>query len=251
MSKTIVVKIGGSTWDSRDAALDDIVALQREGHRIAVVHGGGEMVSRWLAAQGVESRFVDGVRETGEDALPVAVAVLAGLVNKQLVAGINALGGRAAGLSGADGACIVARRRPELGFVGEIERVDAALLTSLLDGGYMPVIAPIGVEGAQLLNINADTVAGEVAVALKADLLAFLTDVAGVLDSEGRTLERLSAPDVKSLTRNGTISRGMLPKVEACLKASAAGCAALIVDGRREGALRAALEGRIAGTRIG
>jgi len=251
LSKTIVVKIGGSTWDSRDAALDDIVALQREGHRIAVVHGGGEMVSRWLAAQGVESRFVDGVRETGEDALPVAVAVLAGLVNKQLVAGINALGGRAAGLSGADGACIVARRRPELGFVGEIERVDAALLTSLLDGGYMPVIAPIGVEGAQLLNINADTVAGEVAVALKADLLAFLTDVAGVLDSEGRTLERLSAPDVKSLTRNGTISRGMLPKVEACLKASAAGCAALIVDGRREGALRAALEGRIAGTRIG
>lgn len=251
MSKTIVVKVGGSTWAARDAALDDIVALQREGHRVAVVHGGGEMVSRWLAVHGVESRFVDGVRETGEDALPVAVAVLAGLVNKQLVAGISATGGRAAGLSGADGACIVARRRPELGFVGEIERVDAALITSLLDGGYVPVLAPIGVEGAQLLNINADTVAGEVAVALRADLLAFLTDVAGVLGAGGETLERLSASDVEPLTRDGTISRGMLPKVQACLKASAGGCVALIVDGRRQGALRSALEGRIAGTRVG
>ena len=256
--KTIVVKVGGSTWDSRDAALDDIVALQREGNRIVVVHGGGDLVSRWLEVHGVESRFVDGLRATSEDALPVAVAVLAGLVNKQLVAGINAIGGKAVGLSGADGACIVARRRPELGFVGEIERVDAALLASLLDGGYMPVIAPIGVEGlpagrhgAQLLNINADTVAGEIAIALKADLLAFLTDVPGVLDINGKTLERLSASEFESLVRDGTISRGMLPKVEACLKAAAAGCTALIVDGREAKALRSALEGQVAGTRVG
>jgi len=251
LPKTIVVKVGGSTWESRDAALDDIVALQREGNRIAVVHGGGEMVSRWLAVHGIESRFVDGVRETGEDALPVAVAVLAGLVNKQLVAGINAIGGKAVGLSGADGGCIVARRRPELGFVGEIDRVDAALLASLLGVGYMPVIAPIGVEGAQLLNINADTVAGEVAVALKADLLAFLTDVPGVLDGDGKTLERLSAAQVESLVSEGTISSGMLPKVEACLKAGAAGTTALIIDGREARALRSALEGRVAGTRVG
>ena len=251
MPKTIVVKVGGSTWESRDAALDDIVALQREGHRIAVVHGGGDMLSRWLAALGVESRFVDGVRETSEDAWPVAVAVLAGLVNKQLVAGINALGGRAAGVSGADGGCIAAGRRPELGFVGEIERVDAALIVSLLDSGYMPVIAPIGVEGAQLLNINADTVAGEVAIALKADVLAFLTDVPGVLEGDGSTLERLSASDAESLTRDGIISRGMLPKVEACLKASATGTRALIIDGRQATALRSALEGRVAGTRVG
>jgi len=257
--KTIVVKVGGSTWESRDTALDDIVALRRERHRpdgrpsgrIVVVHGGGEMVSRWLEALGVESRFVDGVRETGEDALPVAVAVLAGLVNKQLVAGINALGGRAVGLCGADGGCIAARRRPELGFVGEIERVDAALLASLLDGGWMPVVAPIGVEGAQLLNINADSVAGEVAVALKADILAFLTDVRGVLDAEGKTLERLSASEFESLARDGTISRGMLPKVQACLKASGAGTTALIIDGRETKALRSALEGRVAGTRVG
>ena len=251
MAKTIVVKVGGSTWDSRDAALDDIVALQREGHRIVVVHGGGDMLSRWLEALGVETRFVDGLRATGEDALPVAVAVLAGLVNKQLVVGINALGGRAVGLCGADGGCITARRRPELGFVGDIERVDATLLESLLDSGYTPVVAPIGVEGAQLLNVNADTVAGEVAVALKADLLAFLTNVPGVLDINGKTLERLSAPEFESLVRDGTISRGMLPKVKACLKASAAGCAALILDGRRQGTLRSALDGRIAGTQIG
>ena len=251
MAKTIVVKVGGSTWDSREAALDDIVALQREGNRIVVVHGGGDMVSRWLEALGVESRFVDGLRVTGEDALPVAVAVLAGLVNKQLVAGINAIAGKAVGLSGADGACIVARQRPELGFVGEIDRVDAALLASLLDGGYMPVIAPIGVEGAQLLNINADTVAGEVAVALKADLLAFLTDVPGVLDMNGKTLERLSASEFESLVRDRTISRGMLPKVQACLKASGTGTTALIVDGREAKALRSALEGQVAGTRVG
>jgi acetylglutamate kinase len=251
LSKTIVVKVGGSTWESRDAALDDIVSLQRERHRVIVVHGGGEMITRWLSFHGVESRFVDGVRETNEHALPVAVAVLAGLVNKQLVAGINAIGGRAVGLSGADGSCIVARRRPELGFVGEIKRIDTALLTPLLDGGWMPVVAPIGVEGAQLLNINADAVAGEVAIALKADLLAYLTDVPGVLGSDGKTLERLSSTDVEPLVRDGTISRGMLPKVEACLKASAAGCEALIVDGRREGALRSALKGQIAGSRVG
>ena len=251
MAKTLVVKVGGSTWESRDAALDDIVALQREGHRVAVVHGGGDLVSRWLEVHGVESRFVGGLRATGEDALPVVVAVLAGLVNKQLVAGINALGGRAVGLCGADGVCVTARRRPELGFVGDVESVDAALLTSLLDGGYTPVIAPIGVEGGQLLNINADTVAGEVAVALKADLLAFLTDVPGVLDGEGKMLERLSASQVESLVGDGTISRGMLPKVEACLKVSETGCMALIVDGRQGQALRSALEGRVAGTRVG
>jgi len=113
------------------------------------------------------------------------------------------------------------------------------------------VIAPIGVEGGQLLNINADTVAGEVAVALKADLLAFLTDVPGVLDGEGKMLERLSASQVESLVGDGTISRGMLPKVEACLKVSETGCMALIVDGRQGQALRSALEGRVAGTRVG
>ncbi len=261
MPKTIVVKVGGSTWESRpdgrpsgrDAGLEDIIALQGEGGRVVVVHGGGDVLSRWLGVHGVESRFVDGLRFTGEDALPVAVAVLAGLVNKELVAGINAAGGNAVGLSGADGGWLVARRRTKLGFVGDVERVDPSLLLTLLDRGYMPVVSSIGVasSGAQLLNINADAVAGEVAIALKADALAFLSDVAGVLDREGKTIERLSAGEVESLVADGTITRGMLPKVEACVRASAAGCESLIIDGRQQGALRSALAGQVAGTRVG
>jgi acetylglutamate kinase len=257
LAKTIVVKVGGSTWESRDAALDDIVALQAEGHRILVVHGGGELIGRWLDVHGVESRFVDGLRVTSEDALPVVVAVLAGLVNKQLVAGINALGGAAVGLSGVDGACIRARRKPDIGLVGEIESVKAGPLLSLLDAGYIPVIAPIGVEGSgdslspQLLNINADTVAGEIALAVAADYLVFLTDVPGVLDGDGKTVARLAEAEAESLVSGGTISRGMLPKVDACLKASAAGTTALVLDGRKPLALRSALEGRVSGTRVG
>jgi acetylglutamate kinase len=251
LTRTIVVKVGGSTWESRDAALDDIVSLKREGHRVVVVHGGGELTSAWLMIHGVESRFIGGLRETSEEALPVVVAVLAGLVNKQLVAGINAAGGRAVGVSGADGGCIRARRRSELGFVGEVEHIDASLLMALLDSDYVPVIAPIGVEGAQLLNINADTAAGEIAVALKADFLMFLTDVPGVLDSEGRRVGRLSAADVENLTGNGTISRGMLPKVQACLNASASGCEAVVLDGRQRGVLSSAVNGQMVGTRVG
>ena len=259
MAQTIVVKVGGSTWDSSfpGRTLDDIVALQREGQRIVVVHGGGDLVSRWLDIHGVESRFVDGLRVTDEKALPVVVAVLAGLVNKQLVAGINALGGRAVGLSGVDSACIRASRKPELGFVGEIDGIGVDLLRSLLDAGYLPVVAPIGVEGdgdslsPQLLNINADTVAGEIAVALGAEYLVFLTDVPGVLDSEGKAVVRLAAAEAESMVHAGTIKGGMLPKVDACLKASAAGTTALILDGRRAGSVRSALRGEPGGTRVG
>jgi acetylglutamate kinase len=256
LAKTIVVKVGGSTWDSRDAALDDIVALQREGQLIVVVHGGGKTVDRWLEVHGVESRFVDGLRVTDENALPVVIAVLAGYTNKQLVAGLASLGLPAVGLSGADG-LIKARRIPDLGYVGEVKAVNVQLLNLLLDNGYTPVIAPIGVDeggesmSTQLLNINADTVAGEIAVALGAEYLVFLTDVPGVLDSDGKAVERLSAAQADSLVRAGIIKGGMLPKVDACLKASAAGTAALILDGRRAGSVRSAVEGQVAGTRVG
>jgi acetylglutamate kinase len=250
--QTIVVKVGGSTWDSRDAALDDIVSLQREGHRIVVVHGGGDLVSRWLDIHGVESRFVDGLRVTDEKALPVAVAVLAGYTNKQLVAGLASHGLPAVGLSGADG-LIKARRIPDLGYVGEVKTVNVQLLNLLLDNGYLPVVAPIGVEddGPQLLNINADTVAGEIAVALGAEYLVFLTDVPGVLDGDGKAVARLAAAEAESMVRAGTIKGGMLPKVDACLKASAAGTTALILDGRRAGSVRSALRGEPGGTRVG
>ncbi len=257
MAKTIVAKVGGSTWESRDAALDDLVSLQREGYQLVVTHGGGDLVSRWLGTHGMESKFVGGLRVTDGEALPVVVAVLAGLVNKELVAGINAQGGRAVGLSGADGGLIRARRRPELGFVGDIEGVDAELLRSLLEGGYMPVVAPIGINSggealpSQLLNINADTVAGEIALALAADFLVFLTDVPGVVDAQGQLVERLSAEEARALTDAGTIKGGMLPKVDACLRAAACRTTALIVDGRWARSLQAALEGQIAGTRVG
>jgi acetylglutamate kinase len=257
LAKTIVVKVGGSTWESRDAAVDDLISLQREGHKLVAAHGGGDLVSRWLEIHGMESKFVGGLRVTDGEALPVVVAVLAGLVNKELVAGINAQGGRAVGLSGADGGLIRARRRPELGFVGDIEGVDAGLLRSLLEDGYMPVVAPVGMNSgvealpSQLLNINADTAAGEIALALAADLLVFLTDVPGVVDAQGQVVERLSAEEARALTEAGTIKGGMLPKVEACLRAASSRTTALIVDGRWARSLRAAVEGQIAGTRVG
>jgi acetylglutamate kinase len=253
----IVVKVGGSTWDSRDAALDDLVSLQREGCQLVVVHGGGDLVSRWLEIHGIESKFVGGLRVTDGETLPVVVAVLAGLVNKDLVAGINAQGGRAVGLSGADGGLIRARRRPEMGFVGDVEGINTDLLRSLLEDGYMPVVAPVGINSggealpSQLLNINADTVAGEIAVALGADCLVFLTDVPGVVDAQGQVIGRLSAQEAKALTKAGTIARGMLPKVEACLRAASSSTTALIVDGRWAHTLRDALNGRIAGTSVG
>jgi acetylglutamate kinase len=252
-----VVKVGGSTWDSRDAALDDLVSLQADAWPLVVVHGGGDLISRWLEAHGVESAFVNGLRRTDEKALPIVVAVLAGLVNKGMVAGINALGGRAIGLSGADCELIRARRLPKLGFVGEIEAIRSEMLLPLLEVGYMPIVAPIAIECAdeglrpQLLNVNADTAAGEIALAVKAESLVFLTDVPGILDGQRQVVERLSAEQAAAMTEAGTIGGGMLPKVQACLRAAAGGTKSLIIDGRRPSALKAALEGQIAGTQVG
>lgn len=257
MAKTarIVVKIGGSTLGSGDTTLADLVALQQEGTAVIVVHGGGATVSEWLTIHQVESRFARGLRVTDEQALPVVVAVLAGLINKQVVAQINALAGRAVGISGADGGLLYASRHdPELGFVGEITAVDQGLLSTLLMAGYMPVIAPIGIQaeaaGGQLLNINADTVAGEVAYAVAADQLIFLTDVPGVLGRDGTLLHELSSAAARSLLHEGAITGGMIPKVEAGLRAASGGTSCLVIDGRRPHALLAALRGEIQGTRI-
>jgi len=189
----------------------------------------------------------------------VVVAVLGGLINKELVAALNALGGRAIGLSGVDGALIrVSTLDPELGYVGKIEQVDGDMLRGLMDEGYMPVIAPLGLrwqdEGPrdQILNINADTVAGEVALALGARWLVFLTDVPGVAASDGRSLGRISAEEAAVLVEEGVVSGGMIPKVEACLRAATGGTRTAVIDGRQPHALLAALErGELAGTIIG
>ncbi len=244
MPDILVAKIGGSTLGSHDTTLEDIVALQRRGVRPVVVHGGGALISEWLLRHNVPTRFERGLRVTDAETLKVVVAVLAGLVNTELVASINAIGGRAAGLSGADGGLLRCRIAGEaLGFVGEIADVDPSVVVRLLDDGFIPVVAPVGVlwEGerpaAQLLNVNADTAAGAIAAAIGARWLVFLTDVAGVKSREGEVLAELSAEDADRLVSAGVIEGGMIPKVEACLHAARAGAASVIADGRREHAL--------------
>jgi len=259
MPDTIVVKIGGSTLGAYDTTLEDVVALQRRGLRPVVVHGGGALISEWLKLHDVPTRFERGLRVTDERTLEVVVAVLAGLVNKQLVAALTAAGGRTVGLSGADGGLLKARRFDEaLGLVGEVTEVDTRPLLDLLDDGFLPVLAPIGVEWrvrlrrttGQLLNINADTAAGAVAAALSARWLVFLTDVPGIRDEGGEALPALSPPRAEELTEAGVIAGGMIPKVEACLRAAAAGCRSVIADGRRAGALLEAIEEKT-GTVVG
>lgn len=253
----VVVKIGGSTLGRHDTTLADLVALQGQGVPLVVVHGGGSTITRWLEVHQVPTRFVRGLRATDAEALQVVVAVLAGLINKELVAALGALGGRAVGLCGADGGLIRARRHdPELGYVGQVEAVETALLQQLLAAGYLPVVAPVGAlwEGGearnQLLNINADTVAGDIAVALAARSLVFLTDVPGVRDGQGEIVHHLSTEGAVALMADGTIAGGMIPKVEACLRASGNGASAAIVDGREPHTLLAALRDEPVGTHM-
>ena len=242
---------------ARDTTLEDIVALQRRGLRPVVVPGGGPLISEWLKAHDIPTRFERGLRVTDARTLDVVVAVLAGLVNKRLVAALTAAGGRAVGMSGADGGLFKARLLDEkLGYVGEVAEVDTRPLSDLLQDGFVPVVAPIAIEWRgeaptkQLLNINADTAAGAVAVALAARRLVFLTDVPGIRGEDGETVTALSSARADALTEAGVIEGGMIPKVEACLQAAAAGCRSVIADGRKRGALLEAIEDRT-GTVLG
>ncbi len=243
-SSVTVVKVGGSTLGRHDTSLDDLAALHAGGRRFVVVHGGGATISEWLAKHEVESRFVRGLRATDEPALEIVVAVLAGLVNKRLVAELQARGARALGMSGADHAVMRARRYDqELGFVGEIAGVDADTLRAVVDGGAVVVLAPIAIEiegGAlrpQLLNVNADTVAGYVAASMEAGQLVFLTDVTGVMEADGSVRSHLSSEEARGLLQSGAVTGGMIPKVEAALVAAAAGVPTCVVDGREAGVL--------------
>ena len=258
MEKAIVIKIGGATFGKRDPILEDIVALQKKGKSLVVVHGGGNMVTEWLKKQGIETKFVRGERITDKPALEIVAAVLGGLANKQIVATINNLGGRAVGISGVDGALIQSRiANPELGYVGTTVKVDAAVLDALLKGGFIPVISPITAytidrpsDAPLMLNINGDPLAGEIAAALKAEKLIFLTDVTGVLDKEGKLLSIITLNQVKELIDSGTASGGMIPKLNACLTAAANKTITCIVDGRQPHALLNAIESDNAGTII-
>ena len=256
-AKRIVIKIGGGALGEHDTILEDLVWLQGEGFQPVVVHGGGKTINQWLERQGVPSRFVDGLRVTDVESIDVVVAVLAGLVNKRLVAAIGAVGGRAVGLCGADAGILRARiKDPALGLVGEPTGIDAVAVEELLTAGYIPVIAPIGLleessgVAGTLLNINADTFAADMGGALKVDQFIFFTDVPGVCDESGTVFPHLSPDRVQSLLADGTISGGMIPKVEACLRALRHVPSSLILDGRRPGALRDCFAGQVIGTRI-
>jgi acetylglutamate kinase len=254
-ARRTVIKFGGSTLGAHDTSLRDIAEARRAGVEIVVVHGGGAAISAWLERTGVAARFERGLRVTDAATLDVVVAVLAGIVNKQLVAELGALGAPAIGLSGADSMILQARRYDEaLGFVGRIVRVNPFPVEELLRLGYLPVIAPIAIEAdgaaAQLLNTNADTAAGELAAALHAERLVFLTDVAGVLDAERRLVPQLSAAQASAMIESGVAAGGMIPKLEAAMRAAGAGCATRIVDGTQPGALSRVLAGDAGGTTV-
>jgi acetylglutamate kinase len=257
MTDTIVIKIGGSTLGSHDTTLQDVAQLRRRGDSPVVVHGGGALISDWLKLTGVPTRFEGGLRVTDAASLDVVVAVLGGLVNKQLVASLGALGVQAIGLSGSDGGMLRCRiSDPALGFVGEVDQVQVVTISNVVEGGAIPVIAPIGVlyEGdvmtGQLLNVNADTAAGAIAAALGAKWLVFMTDVPGV-KAAGRVLEALGSEESLRLIESGVIEGGMIPKVKACQQAADAGAHCVIIDGRGEHALLSLLDGVVAGTVVG
>ncbi len=241
----VVVKIGGSTLGSHDTTMKDLVALQRDRVMLIVVHGGGNIISQWMERQGTIPRFVRGLRVTDAQSLEIVTAVLSGLVNKQLVASLQALGGKALGLSGVDGGLLEAEvANQELGYVGEVTRVNTEPLLRTLEGGYIPLVAPLGLHcvdsssySGSLLNINGDTVAGELAHAASAERLIFLTDVEGIMDGSGRVIHRLNVRTARGLLTSGVVKGGMIPKLEACLRALERVPITDIIDGRKPGAL--------------
>lgn len=240
--KTIVVKYGGNAMVSdelRRAVISDIILLSLVGIRVVVVHGGGPEISEFLKKIGKESRFVDGLRYTDAETMTVVQQVLCGQVNKDLVSTLNRLGGKAVGLCGLDGAMLQARQLDEkYGLVGEVTRVDAAPVVDALNGGYIPVVATVaqGVDGDTAYNVNADTAAAKLAVALEAEKLILLTDVRGLLhDSrdESTLIPSLQLSSVPALVREGVISGGMIPKVDCCVESVRSGVkSAVILDGR-------------------
>lgn len=249
--KIFVVKYGGHAMGDAGLARDfaaDIVLLKAVGINVVVVHGGGPQIGAMLKRVGVESTFVGGLRVTDKETAEIAEMVLSGAINKELVGWINAAGGKAVGISGKDGNFVKASkvRRTEkdpdsnieriidLGYVGEPVAVDRQIIDTISMAGMIPVIAPIGVgDDGHTYNINADTMAGAIAAALGAARLLLLTDVAGVLDKSGNLLTDLDPAAVAALQADGTISGGMIPKLETCVTAIKGGVdAAVILDGR-------------------
>jgi acetylglutamate kinase len=249
--QTFVVKYGGHAMGDAEAARDfaeDVVLLKAVGINPIVVHGGGPQIGAMLKKLGVESSFVDGLRVTDAETAKIAEMVLSGAINKEIVSWISQAGGKAVGISGKDGGFVTAEkvsrttrdpdsnieRVVDLGFVGEPKTIDCTVLDTLSAAGMIPVVAPIGVGAdGHTYNINADTMAGAIAAATGAARLFLLTDVAGVLDKEGNLLTDLDPAAINALKADGTVTGGMIPKLETCIAAVEGGAeAAVILDGR-------------------
>ena len=254
--KTILIKFGGHAMGKADyvnAFAADIALLDQVGARPVVVHGGGPQIGEMLKKLQIESSFIDGLRVTDEATISVVEMVLAGGINKALVAAIAGAGGRAVGVSGKDGGLLTARKlmavakasdsaiqqAVDLGFVGEPSHVDVTVLNALMQHHLIPVVAPVGSgEDGKTYNINADTAAGAIAAALNATRMLMLTDVTGVLDKNGKLISSLTISQAEALIHDGTISGGMIPKVKTCIDAVQGGAeGAVIMDGRAPHAL--------------
>jgi acetylglutamate kinase len=250
-NKTIVIKYGGHAMldeDLKQSFARDVLMMKYIGINPVVVHGGGPQIGTYLKKLGKESRFVQGMRVTDEETMNIVEMVLVGMVNKEIVGLINRHGGKAVGLSGKDGNLIEAEKyylseekakdTPseiiDIGLVGRVTKINAALIKSLAKDGFIPVIAPTGVgEHGETFNINADIVAGEVAAALQAEKMILLTDVEGVLDQDKRLINTMSDQDARRMIEKGVVEGGMFPKVKCCIKALRGGVRkAHIVDGR-------------------
>jgi acetylglutamate kinase len=238
--KTIVIKYGGSAMSEpglRSSFAVDVVLLKFIGLRPVIVHGGGPQIGATLARLGRKSTFVGGLRVTDDETMEVVEMVLGGKLNREIVALIQQAGGRAMGLTGSDGGMLGVERlvgEVDLGRVGRVVHVDPAAIAAATDAGFVPVIAPIGVDAQGLThNVNADEAAGAIATALRAEKLILLTDVEGVKDGSGRLIRQLGMDEARKLIAEGTVREGMIPKLECCIAALEGGVAsAHVIDGR-------------------
>ena len=240
-NKIIVVKYGGNAMineDLKKAVMGDIVLLSLIGIKVVLVHGGGPEISEMLKKIGKQSEFVNGLRVTDAETADIVQMVLAGKINKTRVSLLQNTGGRAIGLSGADGHMIEAKQLdPALGYVGEITNIDTRLITDVLEKGYIPVISTVGCDSeGNVYNINADTAASRIAGMLKAESLISMTDISGILrdkEDPSSLISQIQVSDAPTLMRDGVISGGMIPKVECCIEAIRRGVnRVFIIDGR-------------------
>lgn len=242
-NKIVVVKYGGNAMTSEElksAVMNDVVLLSLVGVKVVLVHGGGPEINEVLEKIGKESKFIDGLRYTDEETMDIVQMVLCGKVNKNLVSLLQQCGGKALGLCGMDGSMIQAKKKQgniDLGYVGEVTKIDATPILNALDNGFIPVISTVGVdENAQAYNINADTAAAKIAAELQAENLILMTDIRGLLrdkDDETTLIPVVNVSEVKTLMQQDIISGGMIPKIECCVEAIRRGVdRSFIIDGR-------------------